>query len=670
MRELLPRYRWAVEPAVGALFLSLWALGSVNGIFHAAAVFFAAGIAVSRLSPAGALLMGWIGVFTALPTGPTLAWGIALVAVPLILFGNAAYGRPITKRLGLFSALAGSVLVGLVAVFMTGVGLAFGGGAVMGLAAFGLVTAGAGLVSFVPWSLGQLAMRRRGLAAPGDAELAEFLMPPLTAAEFETEQGLLIRPMSRRQLVVDIVLATVFVALFETGLLGFFGGVSALVLIAYAFALALRRLSPQLALTVAWVASFVSLAAFDGTSLVTIAVLPVLYATARYGGAVTRWAGLVSAVVGAVIATVHLTSWPYLPSGGILALGVDLAPFILSTILLLVGCLAVLGLSWVLGLLTRTWDLARESRRAQTQAEQDEQRAQRTVVVEQERNRIARDMHDVVAHSLAVVIAQADGARYAKDANPEVLDGALATIATTARAALVDVRVLLAQLRHDGSEGPQPTLADVDELVERTRRAGLDVALTGRGVPGRLGAAQQLAAYRIVQEALTNVLRHGDAERRVEVVFDWREHELIVLVTNLLDAPLADELYDPLAAVSGHGLPGMRERAVLVGGSFAAHRLRDRFVVEAHIPVLAREHDEMPDDEPVVASEGADADADTEAETDAGVNPDADVESDADDPPRDTLVLREADAERGDAEHSDTRAGDTRSSDVQENSRT
>ncbi|WP_316313707.1 sensor histidine kinase, partial [Clavibacter michiganensis] len=137
-------------------------------------------------------------------------------------------------------------------------------------------------------------------------------------------------------------------------------------------------------------------------------------------------------------------------------------------------------------------------------------RALQDVVVEQERNRIARDMHDVVAHSLAVVIAQADGARYARLVDPEAADEALRTISTTARQALGDVRILLAQLRHSEDDAPQPELKELSDLIDQMRSTGLTIEFVETGQPGEFGTGQQLAVYRIVQEALTNVLRHGD----------------------------------------------------------------------------------------------------------------------------------------------------------------
>ena len=191
--------------------------------------------------------------------------------------------------------------------------------------------------------------------------------------------------------------------------------------------------------------------------------------------------------------------------------------------ILFVASIAVLVLAWTTGLLVRSVRDTREIRRREEIANRERELVEYRYVVEQERNRIARDMHDVVAHSLAVVIAQADGARYAARTDPEAAIGGLGTIAGVARGALGDVRLLLAELRHAGSDVPQPVLDDLGELLEQVRAAGLDVRFTESGAPLQLGTGNQIAVYRIVQEGLTNALRHGDAAQPVELEFAWDE---------------------------------------------------------------------------------------------------------------------------------------------------
>jgi signal transduction histidine kinase len=344
-------------------------------------------------------------------------------------------------------------------------------------------------------------------------------------------------------------------------------------------ALALRRLSPLLALLVAWVFAIVQMASGLPPDVANLAILPVLYATARYGGAVVKWAGLSSAGLGALIASVYLTAGAY--AGGMFG---EPPTFTASSLAItfgayLVAAAAALVLSWTLGLLAKTWSAARESRVLQVIAEHK-------VAVEQERNRIARDMHDVVAHSLAVVIAQSDGARYAMRADPDAADAALGTISSTAREALAEVRVLLGELRHDESSAPQPGLADLDRLFEQLRASGLRLEVERTGAAPALAASRQLAIYRIVQEALTNAMRHGDDRSGSRVRLAWRSETLEIVVANVpavAAAPTSANVSE--TGMEGHGIAGMRERAALVGGTLRVRSTPAEFVVSASIPV-------------------------------------------------------------------------------------
>lgn len=392
------------------------------------------------------------------------------------------------------------------------------------------------------------------------------------------------RRLTSSQLVFDVVLA---VACLLTRLaLGSNETPMVLVVLLMAAALAIRRLSPALALAVAWAGAIIQLGSGLQPDASNLAILPVLYATAAYGTTRIKWAGLISAGAGAVVATFYMALYPLLSSFLFdLRVGSAIAipQYLIYVAFLSASFVAMFGLSWTLGLLARTRRTARESRAAQQLAEEDEARARQDVIIEQERNRIARDMHDVVAHSLAVVIAQADGARYAQATDPESTSEALTTISTTAREALSDVRVLLGQLRHRQGQSPQPVLDDLERLIEQLRSAGLTIARSATGTPVTLGTNQQLAVYRIVQEALTNALRHGASEDEVQLRFDWTPESLELVVANEL--PEADAT----ATVAGHGLAGMRERATLVGGCLTAEPRQGRFIVTASIPREAGE---------------------------------------------------------------------------------
>ncbi|MFI6602359.1 LuxR C-terminal-related transcriptional regulator [Nonomuraea sp. NPDC050536] len=160
----------------------------------------------------------------------------------------------------------------------------------------------------------------------------------------------------------------------------------------------------------------------------------------------------------------------------------------------------------------------------------EQTRQQTLIAAAAERARIARELHDVVAHDVSVIVLHADGAGYALRTEPDVADQALRTIADTGRRALAEMRRLVGLLRDDADSrepcAPQPGLAGLTELVEQARASGLPVELTLRGPTPSLPEGQQLAIYRIVQEALTNALKHGGAGTRARVEVDFRPGEV------------------------------------------------------------------------------------------------------------------------------------------------
>lgn len=203
--------------------------------------------------------------------------------------------------------------------------------------------------------------------------------------------------------------------------------------------------------------------------------------------------------------------------------------------------------------------------------------------------RILREMHDVIAHSLAIMIAQADGGSYVV-ADTAAARRAFLTIGETGRAALTDTRRILGMLRN-GESGPElspvPDQAPLDELVEQSRKAGLEVSLIRVGDAGALPSGSRLALYRICQEALTNVLKHAGAGARVIVALSWSVNEVVLTVTDRggEGAPEVDpDAVWPLAGL-GLGLIGMRERAEIVGGALEAGPTEDGFRVRARIPL-------------------------------------------------------------------------------------
>jgi signal transduction histidine kinase len=209
-----------------------------------------------------------------------------------------------------------------------------------------------------------------------------------------------------------------------------------------------------------------------------------------------------------------------------------------------------------------------------------EERARAAVLAE--RSRIARDLHDVVAHSVSVMVVQAAGVRRVLAGDPERAATGFRAIETTGRDALGEMRRLLGMLRPDDEPvhlAPQPGMERIEELVERTRAAGVEVDLNRSGEPTPLAAGLDVAAYRVVQEALTNAIKHA-AGSRVAVGVEYLGSELRVAVVDDGAGSTAE------IGGSGRGLDGMRERVALYGGTLdAGRRPGGGFAVTACFPL-------------------------------------------------------------------------------------
>ena len=238
--------------------------------------------------------------------------------------------------------------------------------------------------------------------------------------------------------------------------------------------------------------------------------------------------------------------------------------------------------------------------RAQRLEVEGQQQAQ--IAAAAERTRIAREMHDIVAHSLSVIIAQADGGRYAAEAEPAAAVRSLTTIGETGRAALTDMRRLLGVLRPpeqgsaettdadtgagpSGTPGPvdlvpQPAVADIERLVDQVRDSGMEVSVVRIGTARPLPPGTGLTVYRICQESLTNVLKHGGPGVHASVLLQWAPRALVLEVTD--DGRGAASTPDG----GGHGQLGMRERAVMLGGTLTlGPRPGGGYRVRAEIPL-------------------------------------------------------------------------------------
>jgi signal transduction histidine kinase len=224
-----------------------------------------------------------------------------------------------------------------------------------------------------------------------------------------------------------------------------------------------------------------------------------------------------------------------------------------------------------------TRELAEKAERAEHARAEEERRA-----IAAERSRIARELHDVLAHSLSVMVVQAGAARRVVERDPERAAEVAELVRQTGREALTELRHLFGPVRRGQGEelsGP-PSLARVEQLVQRARAAGLAVKLTIEGDPVELPTGVDLTAYRVVQEALTNTLKHaGSTHASVAVAYQPGE-----VVVSVRDHGGADA--EPAADSGGHGLVGMRERVTLYGGTLEAGPCDDGgFAVRAALPI-------------------------------------------------------------------------------------
>ena len=222
----------------------------------------------------------------------------------------------------------------------------------------------------------------------------------------------------------------------------------------------------------------------------------------------------------------------------------------------------------------RMVELEERARRAEREAERE-----RRLAAAEERMRIARDLHDSAGHAINVILVQAGAARLLQERDPAAAREALDTIEEVARDTLGEIDQLVHALREDGSGEvePRPGLAALETLVERHRRAGLDVAVEVGGSPRELPPPVGRAAYRILQEALTNAARHGAGGAAVEIAFGGDALE--ISVRNPLGRDGGGS-----ATGGGHGLVGMRERAALLGGSVEAAPADGVFSLRARLP--------------------------------------------------------------------------------------
>lgn len=236
--------------------------------------------------------------------------------------------------------------------------------------------------------------------------------------------------------------------------------------------------------------------------------------------------------------------------------------------------------------LTRLRTERRRTLAAELAASKDADAA-RALAASDERARIAREMHDVVAHTLSVVVAQADGGRFAAPTDPAAAARTLDTIADVGRSALTEMRALLGVLRGSEGEaelGPQPSIGDIPALVAATREGGLGVSYVTTGTPRPLPIGAGLALYRIAQEGLTNVLKHAGPAASAYLQLTWGDDDVTLTVGD--DGRGAAARQDD----RGGGIEGMRQRATVFGGTLTAGpKAGGGFVLRARLPLPHRD---------------------------------------------------------------------------------
>ena len=312
---------------------------------------------------------------------------------------------------------------------------------------------------------------------------------------------------------------------------------------------------------------------------------------ARFRGLILGWVGALAVTVQASLS--FLYHWDDIPAR------------IFICLMLGVLCGSIFTVFWFLGDSRRMRELRSEEFKERARRLEYEQEQERRLAAQDERTRIAREMHDIVAHSLSSIISQADGARYAAasartaraqqtqqlteqaQSTPDIAEQTLELIADTARDSLTQMRSLLGLLRTDEATAyaPVPTLSDVPALVEQSRRAGLPVTFTGiTGTMARpLPQGAELAAYRTVQEALTNALKHSPGAATT-VTIHWGDEGLELRVENEPVSPAAAQHIARPVPGSGNGLRGMSERIALYHGTLTYGPHDGGWLVEAALP--------------------------------------------------------------------------------------
>jgi signal transduction histidine kinase len=367
-------------------------------------------------------------------------------------------------------------------------------------------------------------------------------------------------------------------------------------LLLLAAAVAGFRRAPGASLALVWLLALLHVATATPVLLTEVAVGLVAFGCARWGRTATVVLSGLSIPASAAVAVVLVTTGSFRLFSDVGQFGsiVDTAYSFSDELVVGAAALGMLALAlpWLAGLALRATERARASQASQEAAEEQTERARREAEqaheiarLRDDQARLARDVHDVVGHSLAVILAQAESAQYLPDDDGDRLKQTMATIATSARSSLQDVRHVLTAAAGEqaGAVAPRP----LDTLVDGVRASGHEVVSRELGTPQPMPPDLEVVAYRVLQEMLTNAIKHGTRDEPVFVERLWPDGswagELRIEVRNGLDVardPVTDET-QPLTAVpgpaprtsdDGRGLDGMRRRLEACGGRLDVRR--------------------------------------------------------------------------------------------------
>lgn len=338
-------------------------------------------------------------------------------------------------------------------------------------------------------------------------------------------------------------------------------------------AVAAFRRWPAAALILVWLAGIGQTSQHLPVSLAQIAVVPVAYGCARYGSKLTIAAAGLSMPIAAAVGLYYVNEGRWAVLDYRLADTISTLSYRSDTLTLLgAAALLILMVPWLLGLLMRAQARSKTAETARDTAQAKVATAHEVAQLREAQANLARDVHDVVGHSLAVILAQAESAQFFAD-DKERLQSTLATIATSARASLTDIRNVLDQT---GKQLPGVADTAFADLVDGVRAAGREVTVTEVGGARALPPDLQVVAHRVVQEMLTNAVRHGESGSPIEVTRFWGE-TLCIQVRNRAAA-----LDEPHRA--GSGIDGMMRRLQAAGGTMTTAREGEYFVATAWMP--------------------------------------------------------------------------------------